>query len=315
MTTTMPTAPTMPTMPATGGPADPAAAGANELGDVPVLMYHRITAQPKSVYDRTPAEFGSELERLAGERYVPVTAAQYTAGEIDIPAGAHPVVLTFDDGDPSQLTLTPRGEPAPDTAVAILRDVAGRHPEFRPVATFYVNRDPFGDPGGTRTLPWLRDHGMDIGNHTLGHANLRQAGAAGAQREIAQGDAAIRHAAPGVEPATIALPFGVRPVTAELALAGSDNGVSYQYRGAFLVGADPAPSPYSADFARAGIPRIRSQGPDGPEAEFASTGWLDKLTASPARRYTSDGIPDHVTYPRGSSRAVAVAYQGSARPY
>ncbi|MFD1050389.1 xylanase, partial [Kibdelosporangium lantanae] len=103
---------------------DPATVGANELGDVPVLMYHRIVARPKSVYDRTPVDFRAELERLAKEHYVPVTASDYTAGRIDIPAGTHPVVLTFDDGDPSQFTLTAAGVPASDTAVAILQDVA-----------------------------------------------------------------------------------------------------------------------------------------------------------------------------------------------
>jgi peptidoglycan/xylan/chitin deacetylase (PgdA/CDA1 family) len=290
---------------------DPAAVGANELGDVPVLMYHRIVARPKSVYDRTPADFRSELERLAKEHYVPVTASDYTAGRIDIPAGTHPVVLTFDDGDPSQFALTAAGEPASDTAVAILWDVARTYPEFRAVATFYVNRRPFGDPDGSRTLPWLRDHGMDIGNHTLDHTNLRTVSAAEVRREIGDGDAAIRQAAPGVEPATIALPFGVHPVDATLALAGT----GYNYRGAFLVGANPAPSPYATDFVRDRIPRIRSQGPDGPDARFASTAWLDKLASTPDRRYTSDGVPDHIAYPRGTSRAVTVAYADRARPY
>jgi hypothetical protein len=36
---------------------DPAAVGANELGVVPVLMYHRLVPNPASVYDRTPEDF------------------------------------------------------------------------------------------------------------------------------------------------------------------------------------------------------------------------------------------------------------------
>jgi peptidoglycan/xylan/chitin deacetylase (PgdA/CDA1 family) len=302
------------TAPATTSSAtpDPVAVAANELGQVPVLMYHRIVAGPKSVYDRTPADFRAELERLAAEQYVAVTAADYTAGKIDIPAGTHPVVLTFDDGDPSQLTLTAESEPAADTAVAILRDVAARHPQFRAVATFYVNADPFGDPGGKRTLPWLRDHGMEIGNHTLTHANLRQADP---QREIAQGDAAIRQAGPGLEPVTLALPFGVHPRDAALALTGSSAGTAYHYRGVFLVGANPAPSPYADGFDPLRIPRIRSQGPTGTDAKFASTVWLDKLAATPAQRYTSDGVPTQIAYPRTTGQSVAVAYKTNARPY
>ena len=213
-----------------------AAVAANELGDVPVLMYHRIVEKTTSVYDRTPADLRAELERLAKENYVPVTAGDYAAGKIDIPAGTHPVVLTFDDSDPTQFTLTPEGAPAAGTAVAIIRDVAAQYPQFRPAATFYVNGDPFGEPGGTKTLQWLRDNGIEIGNHTMTHANLRQAGADGSQREIRQGDQAIRKAAPGVEPATIALPFGIHPSDPALALTGTSEGASYRYRGAFLVG-------------------------------------------------------------------------------
>ncbi|ONI81698.1 xylanase [Actinosynnema sp. ALI-1.44] len=270
---------------------------ANELGDVPVLMYHRITEKPTSVYDRTPEDLRAELERLASEKYVPVTAAAYVTGMIDIPAGTHPVVLTFDDGDPTQFALTPQGEPAPRTAVAIMRDVATRYPEFRPVATFYVNGNPFGDPGGTRTLPWLRGHGMEIGNHTLTHANLRQAGSAGAQREISRGDQAIRQGAVGADPVTISLPFGIHPSDPALALSGGSDGVRYHYRGVFLVGANPAPSPYSPRFDPLRIPRIRSQASTGKEAQFGSTAWLDKLAAAPANRFTSDGVPNRMADP------------------
>ncbi|MEU3778885.1 hypothetical protein AB0F11_37925 [Streptomyces sp. NPDC032472] len=47
---------------------NPAEVGANELGQVPVLMYHQLTEDPASVYDRTPADFRAELERLAREK-------------------------------------------------------------------------------------------------------------------------------------------------------------------------------------------------------------------------------------------------------
>ncbi|HEX2131954.1 MAG TPA: polysaccharide deacetylase family protein [Actinophytocola sp.] len=292
-------------------PPDPAEVGANELGSVPVLMYHRIVAAPESVYDRTPKGFRAELERLAEEGYVPITAGQFTAGEIDVPAGAHPVVLTFDDADPSQFALTAAGEPKPGTAVAIMLEVAERHPEFRPVATFFVNADPFGDPGGRRTLPWLLEHGMEIGNHTATHANLGESTPDQVRREIAELDRLVRQAAPGAEPSTIALPFGIQPEPAELALRGE----GYRYRGAFLVGANPAPSPYSAEFEPAGIPRIRSQGATGPEAQVCSTVWLDKLAASPTQRYTSDGMADRISFPRGSSEAVAASMRGRVLAY
>jgi peptidoglycan/xylan/chitin deacetylase (PgdA/CDA1 family) len=310
-----PTAVTTAVSPSSSPPPDPAAVGANELGDVPVLMYHRIVATPTTVYDRTPQDFRAELERLAGEGYVPITASQLTAGDIDIPAGTHPVVLTFDDADPSQFALTAGGEPAEGTAVAIMRDVARRHPRFPAKATFFVNADPFGDPGGLRTLPWLHANGMEIGNHTATHANLGESTPDQVRREILDLDLAVRRAAPGVEPVTIALPFGAQPEPADLALHGTAGAAGYRYRGAFLVGANPAPSPYSAGFEPAGIPRIRSQGPAGDEAEHCSTVWLDKLAAAPRERYTSDGLPDRISFPHGTTRSPAAAFRQRAQAY
>ncbi|GAB1509694.1 polysaccharide deacetylase family protein [Actinophytocola sp. KF-1] len=294
-------------------PPDPAAVGANELGVVPVLMYHRIVAAPATVYDRTPAAFRAELVRLAREDYVPVTAADYVDGDLDLPAGTHPVVLTFDDGDPSQFTLDAAGDPAAGTAVAIMLAVAEEYPRFRPVATFFVNADPFGDPGGTRTLPWLVAHGMDVGNHTATHANLAESTPDAARREILTQDQAIRRA--GAVPATLAFPFGATPDDPALALRGTVGSAEYRYRGAFLVGANPAPSPYADDFDRAAIPRIRSQDATGEDAAWCSTAWLTKLAAAPRERYTSDGDPASISFPAGAPHAAATAFTDRTRPY
>src|SRR4051794_35517841 len=67
---------------------------ANELGQIPVLMFHRVIDKPGTTDDRTPAQFRSDLERLVQDGYVPITAAEYVTGKIDIPAGKHAVVLT-----------------------------------------------------------------------------------------------------------------------------------------------------------------------------------------------------------------------------
>ncbi|MYW90250.1 polysaccharide deacetylase family protein [Amycolatopsis rubida] len=270
--------------------------GADELGRIPVLMYHRLTANPKSVYERTPADFTAELERLARERYVPVTTAALTARRLDLPAGTHPVVLTFDDGDPSVFTLTPQGHPAPGSAIGILFDVAARHPGFTPVASLYVNQRPFGDPDGAHTLSWLNQHGFEIGNHTLAHANLRTVSAEAAQDAIRAEAALIQKAVPGYVPSTLALPYGSRPLQAGLA----QHGDGYSYTGVLLVGAGPAPSPYSRRFDPGSIPRIRSQS-TGRDAGYGSAHWLDELASPSGRRYTSDGDPAVVSYPRSEA--------------
>ncbi|MER6988197.1 polysaccharide deacetylase family protein [Saccharopolyspora hirsuta] len=288
-------------------PPTPESVGANELGEVPVLMYHRITPAPTSVYDRTPEDFRAELERLATEGYVPVTATEYATGRFDLPAGAHPVVLTFDDGSPTQFTVDGSGEPAPGTATRILLDVAAAHPGFRPVATFYVFNPPFEEPGGRRSLAWLHEHGFEIGNHTLDHPNLGRLAGDEVQQQIAGMQRVITDAAPGAEVRSIALPLGVHPDDERLAADGSADGTTYHHDSVLLVGSNPAPSPWSADFDPANVPRIRSQAATGPDAQFGSTAWLDLLAADPARRYTSDGDPNRISAPAGLSTQPAPA--------
>lgn len=294
-----PAAPAAP--PAPPPPPDPASVGANELGDVPVLMYHRITPTPTSVYDRTPTDFRAELERLAREGYVPVTATEYASGKIDIPAGKHPVVLTFDDGAASQFTVDASGGPAPESAIGILLSVAQANPGFRPVATMYVFNPPFEEPTGRRSLTWLHDNGFEIGNHTLDHPNLGQVSAEQAQREIAGMQRVITDAVPGLRVDSIALPLGMHPDDERLASDGSADGVTYHHTSVMLVGSNPAASPFTTDFDPANIPRIRSQGPTGEDADYGSTAWLDKLAANPASRYTSDGDPTKTSAPRSAS--------------
>lgn len=189
----------------------PAEVGANELGRVPVLMYHQLTEKPTSVYDRTPADFRSELERLAREKYVPVTARDFQTGRIDIPAGTHPVVLTFDDSTNSQVRLNPDGTPARDTAVAILTETARKYPSFKPAATFFVNADAFSATGSNKALTWLKEHGYEVANHTDRHENLRSLDETGARRAITAGQQAIEKAAPGTRVTSLALPFGAMP--------------------------------------------------------------------------------------------------------
>ncbi|MFE9581601.1 hypothetical protein ACFYO1_34870 [Nocardia sp. NPDC006044] len=152
----------MESSPPSSSPApDPAAVAANELGVVPVLMYHQLAAVPDSEYDQTPAKFRAELERLYRENYRPVTAAAYVSGAMNLPAGTHPVVLTFDDSTRSQLAFAADGQVAPDTVIGILEQFRTEHPDFAPTATFYVNNQPFGDD--PRALSWLAAHGYEIG--------------------------------------------------------------------------------------------------------------------------------------------------------
>ncbi|MFI9507939.1 polysaccharide deacetylase family protein [Nocardia sp. NPDC052566] len=298
-----------PPPPAPSPAPDPAAVAANELGLVPILMYHQIVAAPSGEYDQTPEEFRAELDRLHREGYRPVTAADYISGAIDLPAGAHPVVLTFDDSTVSQLSFTDDGKPLPDTAIGILEAFAAAHPGFAPRATFYVNNEPFGnDP---RALPWLAAHGYEIGAHTASHANLARLDSTGVQRELAENVSAIESGAPGARVRTMALPLGVAPADRALASAGEWQGRRYRFDAVMLVGAEPAPSPYG-QVDPTGVPRIRSA---RGEVDFDSAYWLDRLAADPGLRYTADGDPARISFPRALAERLGGPWSNRAAPY
>ncbi|MEV4238277.1 polysaccharide deacetylase family protein [Nocardia sp. NPDC049737] len=288
---------------------DPIAVRANELGLVPILMYHQVTPSPVGEYDQTPEKFRAELERLYRENYRPVTAGDYICGHIDIPAGTHPVVLTFDDSTITQLRFTEDAEVVPDTAIGILEEFGARNPDFRPTATFYVNNEPFAGDG--HALPWLAAHGYEIGAHTASHANLGRLDSIGVQRELVENLRAIVTAAPGNRVRTMALPLGIFPADRVLATAGSWDGTNYAFEAVLLVGAEPAPSPFG-QLDPAGVPRIRS---GKSEVDFASAYWLDRLDQHPDQRYTSDGNPNKISAPKLLADELNPRWRGQFNPY
>ncbi|RAY16602.1 polysaccharide deacetylase [Actinomadura craniellae] len=269
---------------------------ANELGEIPVLMYHRIVPKVETSLDRTPAELRAELEQLAKGGYVPITAAEFVSGRFNVPAGRHPVVLTFDDASPSQFGLDGHGNPNRDSAVAILDEVGKRHPGFRPVATFFINAEPFqlaerAGPG----LRWLRQRGHEIANHTFTHADLSRLSREKVEEEISRVESLIVSLG-GAHATTLAFPFGSAPKKPEWARRKAG---AYEFQGLFLAGWRPSPSPFSTDFDRTAISRIRSKGKikEGDCMKFCSTAWLEWLDKNPGKRYTSDGDPKTIAFP------------------
>lgn len=290
------------------GPVDSGLAP-NELGQVPVLMYHQIVPDGGSEYDLTPQEFRSELDRLWRENYRPITAEDLVDGTIDVPKGTTPVVMTFDDGSASQIGFRPDGSVDPSTAVGIMLDFAKTHPGFRPAATFYTNDNPF-DAGAdaTRILEWLVANGFDVGNHTLDHANLADLSAADVQKQLVLENRVINRSLPDYQVTTMALPFGVMPDPASLAVHGSWDGEDYAFKGVMLVGANPAPSPFSTSFDGTAIPRIRSS-PPSEQLENGSSYWLDQFDQNPDARFVSDGDPSTITILPGDIDQVAERFR------
>ncbi|MGN9839366.1 polysaccharide deacetylase family protein [Nonomuraea sp. H19] len=273
--------------------------GANEAGLVPVLMYHRILPKRYAAIDRTPDQLKKELEKLAQQGYVPITAREFATGRIPVPAGKFPVVLTFDDGHPSHFALDANGNPAAGTAVAVIQDVARRYPSFRPVATFWINKEPFGlrDLGSQATaVRWLVDHGHEVANHTWGHPNLRSLKKKKVKEQIVRLERLLGKL--GVPSSrTMALPYGMLPKVEKTARTGSWDGTRYDFAGVFLAGAEPSPSPFAKKFDRGAIQRIQSNGTKGECRKWCSQYWLEWLRKHPGHRYVSDGDPGRISIP------------------
>ncbi len=284
---------------------------ANELAAIPVMMYHVVKPDAKGEYDQTPAEFKAELERMHEAGFTPITVQEMVAGDIDVPAGKHPVVLTFDDSSPNQIQIGADGKPTAESAVGILEAFEAENPDFRATASFYVNGSPFNDP---KAVPWLVENGYEVGLHTMNHINLKQSSESTIQKELTANSEDIKSAASGAKVNTISLPFGIAPTNPELIRGGSFEGKSYEIDGALLVGSNPAKSPFNADFDAYKVARIRS-GPKSRPVDTDSTYWLDQLDDGKWTPYTSDGDPDKISYPSTSSAKLGSKWADKANEY
>ena len=133
-------------------------------GRLLVLMYHGIHASRASRgrfdprYSLTPEQFRGQMEAL---RELDVAGWMPVAGETliapEAPAGQHMVLITFDDGDVSNI----------EQALPMLQ-------ESGLSAVFFITRDHVGQRGmiSRAGVRQLADAGMVIGSHGLSHRFL-----------------------------------------------------------------------------------------------------------------------------------------------
>jgi peptidoglycan/xylan/chitin deacetylase (PgdA/CDA1 family) len=265
---------------------------ANELGRVLIMEYHRI-ANPEGPWQRAPSGFRRDLQRLydAGFRSVPLS--DVLANHIDLPLGTSPVVFTFDDSYSSQLWWSADGTPAPDSAVGILEQFAAQHPDFGMHGVFYVTWNQlFGGPAtaGVEKLRYLVQHGFELGNHSMSHANFGAVSSAAVQQELAQEQALVRQSLDGYEMQTMALPFGAWPRDKSLAVSGASGASKYRFAAVLQVGSEPAPSPASSAFNAIVLPRVQA-------GEALLSYWLNWFDTHRDERYVSDGDPSAISFP------------------
>jgi peptidoglycan/xylan/chitin deacetylase (PgdA/CDA1 family) len=270
--------------------------GSNEMGQVLVVMYHLI-ATPESEWTRTPENFRKDIALLKSEGFYPVNVRDLASGNIDIPAGKSPVVITFDDSSPGQYRILDDGSVDPDSAVGILQ-AATEAGDWASKATFFCLLDVtpkervlFGQSDKQQEkLKNLIDWGYEIGSHTVTHLNLKKASTAEATKQLAQSQATLEGLIGGGYAVTsIGIPFGEYPSDSILT-SGEYDGIKYAYTAAASIAANQSSSPFSNKFNAMHIPRIRG-------SENYITQAIANFNKHPELKYVSDGDPTTVSAP------------------
>jgi peptidoglycan/xylan/chitin deacetylase (PgdA/CDA1 family) len=147
--------------------APPAPDGVSRTADVPILMYHYISAAP-STLDRIryglsvpPDMFEAQLKLLRDNGFTTITLRDlYDYLAVGTPLPEKPIVLTFDDGYVDNYT----------NAFPLLQ-------KYGMIGTFFVLTGP-ADKGDPVYLTWdmiqaMSNAGMDIQLHSRDHLDMR----------------------------------------------------------------------------------------------------------------------------------------------
>lgn len=289
-------------------------AGVNEMGKVPVMMYHGIHNLKnedtdytggnvdKDGYQRTAEAFRKDLEMYYQEGYRMIRLSDYVDGIIDVPFGKSPIVLTFDDGLKNNILVTGVDENGdiiidPNSAVGILEEFKKKYPDFGVTATFFINGGLFEQPQyNKQIIEYLIEHGYDIGNHTYTHPDFTKISYDTAVSEVGKMYALLEQYAGDQYVSIIALPYGSPYKKThdnfKAILSGTYDGVSYQTKATLQVGWESNVSPFSKNFDPQFIKRIRAYDNNGTEFDIAYC-----FEALKKNRFISDGNKDQITIP------------------
>lgn len=257
----------------------------DELGNVPIMMYHGIVNKAsddtlytggnvdRDGYHRTTEAFKNDLEMYYQSNYRMIRLDDYINGNIDVEFGKSPIILTFDDGHINNINILGLDSNQnliidPNSAVGILESFKNKYPDFNVTATFFLNSGLFGQPiYNKQILKWLVDNGYDIGNHTKNHANLKDADISKTQSEIAYMYKLFDELIPNKYVHIISLPFGLPGNRSHpnlpYILKGIWDGYSYRTNGVLQVGWDAECSPFHKKFDPTFLMRIRAWDNDG----------------------------------------------------
>ena len=283
----------------------------NELGKVPIMMYHGIREKTasstgttggnvdKDGYNRTPEAFREDLEFYYEKGYRMVRLEDYIHGNVDAEYGKSPIILTFDDGNEDNIRVTGLDEDGniiidKNSAIGILEEFKKKHPDVPVTATFFVNGGIFNqEKYNEKIVKWMIENGYDIGNHTQTHLDIKKATSDEVQKEIVYVYNKLEELIPGKYVKIIALPFG-SPYTKEhenykYVLSSTYDGKTYETEAALRVGWEPEVSPYDKNFDKTFLKRCRAYDNNGKDFDIEMVfNMLEK------NKYISDGDPNTI---------------------
>lgn len=287
----------------------------NELGAVMILEYHRIAEEGR--WSRTPDNFRADLDFLYEKGYRCISLEDLVTNNISVPAGYTPLVITFDDSDPSQFRyIEENGELVidPRCAVGIMEQFSKEHPDFNMTATFYVLPVLFGQEEYTeKKLRYLVEHGYDIGNHTMNHVSLGEATTEKILEELSGNINMVQRYLPEYQQTSIALPNGSEPKDYSVLKYGDYEGARIDFLASLLVGANPTPAPCDHSFDPLRLPRIQALDPSLDTGDSGLYAWVQYFMENPERRYVSDGDASTVTIPKHMAERVDMEKLGEKR--
>lgn len=294
----------------------------NELGKVPIMMYHGIREKAsnstgttggnvdKDGYNRTPEAFRKDLEFYYENGYEMIRLEDYINGIVDVSYGKSPIILTFDDGNEDNIKVTgldSNGNILIDknSAIGILEEFKTNHKDAKVTATFFVNGGIFNQSEyNEKILNWMIDNGYDIGNHTQTHLDIKKSSGERVQKEIAYVYDELERIIPNKYVKIIALPFGSPYVKThenfKYVLNTTYNNKTYETEAALRVGWEPEVSCFSKDFDKTFLKRCRAYDNNGKEFDIKMV--FNNLKNN---RYISDGNTKTITIPESSKNLIS----------
>ena len=298
--------------------------GVNELGKVPIMMYHGIIDTEdnkytggnvdKDGYNRTSKAFREDLEFYYNNGYRMIRLSDYVNGIINVELGFSPIILTFDDGNKNNFNVLGRNDDGsliidPECAVGILEEFKKSHPDMHVTATFFLMEGLFNQKEYNKEImEFLIDNGYDIGNHTTIHPDFTEISITKTKEVVGKMYQKLDSVIPDKYVKIVALPFG-SPYKKTHAnypyiLKGEYDGYEYETEAALRVGWEPELSPFNKDFDKTFLKRCRAYDNNGKEFDIESVfKGLEKT------RYISDGDKNSIVIKKEDESKVNSEYK------